>query len=163
MNRIDKSRHKKTEQSTSLWLIALSRCVEMPMCSFCKSCKARCLASEEDSSRCTECIKHKRGNCNMHGLSPLQVEKIVAQHSAAETALDDAEEELERATAKVRWLRKQRKLWAEKIARAVRCGLDTIEKLDCVEAEELAKEQQARVPAGPLPERFSALVSGELF
>ncbi|KAF3768422.1 hypothetical protein M406DRAFT_242716, partial [Cryphonectria parasitica EP155] len=143
-DRVNKSRHKKTEQTTSLWLIALSRCIEMPTCSFCEGRKTRCLSSEKDSSRCTECIRFKRGNCDMHGLSPLQVEKIVAQHSAAEAALDDAEEELERATAKVRRLRKQRKLWAEKIARAVHRDLDTIEELDRVEAEELAKEQQAR-------------------
>ncbi|KAF3763720.1 hypothetical protein M406DRAFT_261445 [Cryphonectria parasitica EP155] len=111
------------------------------MYSFCKGCKACCLASEENSLCCTECIKYKRGNCDMHGLLLLQVEKIVAQYSAAEAALDDVEEELERAMAKVRWLRKQRKLWAEKMACAVRCGLDMIEELDRVEAEELAKEQ----------------------
>ncbi|KAF3768397.1 hypothetical protein M406DRAFT_243406, partial [Cryphonectria parasitica EP155] len=113
---------------------------------------ARCFASEEDSLRCMECIKYKHGNCNMHGLLPSQVEKIVAQHSAAEAALDNAEEELERAIAKVCWLRKQRKLWAEKIACAVHRSLNTIEELDCVEAEKLAREQQARIPVDLLPE-----------
>ncbi|KAF3761323.1 hypothetical protein M406DRAFT_265918, partial [Cryphonectria parasitica EP155] len=50
----------------------------------------------------------------------------------------------------------------EKMAHAVRCDLDMIEELNCMEAEELAREQQACVPVDPLSEKFSALVLGEL-
>jgi hypothetical protein len=50
--------------------------------------------------------------------------------------LDEAEEELERATAKVRRLRKQRKLWADRVTKMVRRGLTSLEELDRVEAEE---------------------------
>jgi len=145
-SRVSKSsrRSKKTEQSESLSVAVASRGSVMPTCSSCEISKTPCIASEEDSSRCYECVLKKRGNCDMHGLSPAQMQKIAAQHNLAEAALDEAEEELERATAKVRRLRKQRRLWAEKMARAVRRGIDTIDELDRVEREE-AEAERARI------------------
>ncbi|KAF3765912.1 hypothetical protein M406DRAFT_243332, partial [Cryphonectria parasitica EP155] len=57
--------------------------------------------SKENLLRCMKCIKHKYRNCNIYSLLLLQVEKIIAQYSAAEAALDNAEKKLERATAKI--------------------------------------------------------------
>lgn len=81
--------------------------------------------------------------------------------------MDDAEEEFELAVAKVRKLRKQRCIWADKMAYTVRRGLDSIEKLERFEAEEAEAERRAAeesrrsveslIPEGLLPERFEAL------
>lgn len=116
----------------------------MPACSSCESRKVPCLASEKDSSRCADCVRYKRGNCDFQGLSPAQMQKLVAQHSVAEAELETAEEELEAVAAKVRRLRQQRRLWSDKIAQAMRRGLDTIEELDRVEAEEARAAEAAQ-------------------
>lgn len=142
--RVTKSRHRKSEQSASLWLAVLDRCSEMPACSACEDRRIPCLASEEDSSRCAECIRNKRGNCDLQGLTPAQMQKITRQHSLLEAQLDEAEEAAMEANAKVSRLRKQRRLWAGKMARAIRRGLDTIDELDRLEKEE-AEAERARV------------------
>ena len=72
----------------------------------------------------------------MYRLTPTQIQKIIMQYNLAEAILDKAEEELEKATTKVRYLRRQRRLQAEKIAYIVYRGIETIDKLDRLEAEE---------------------------
>lgn len=143
-SRVSKSRSKKTEQSESLATAVFTRGSVMPTCSSCESSKTPCIASEEDSSRCYECVLKKRGNCDMHGLTPAQMQKIARLHSQIEDELDAAEEEAMLANAKVNRLRKQRRLWAEKMARAVRRGIETIDELDRVEKEE-AEAERARI------------------
>jgi hypothetical protein len=72
---------------------------------------------------------------------------VARQHEAVEAELEAAEEESERirlraekeiaaANAKVRLLRKQKKMWAERVTKMVRRGLASLEELDRVEAEE---------------------------
>lgn len=83
--------------------------------------------------------------------------------------MDDAKEELELAAAKICRLRKQRRVWADKIACAVRCGLDSIEELERLEVEEAEAERRTAeesrrsvkslIPEGLLPKRFKALDS----
>ncbi|KAF3763485.1 hypothetical protein M406DRAFT_261134 [Cryphonectria parasitica EP155] len=55
---------------------------------FCSDRKACCLASEEDSLRCTEYIKYKHGNCNMYRfVSSLELRKIAIQYQELENEL----------------------------------------------------------------------------
>jgi hypothetical protein len=72
------------------------------------------------------------------------MQKIARLHSKIEEELDVAEEEAMLANAKVSRLRKQRRLWAEKMARAVRRGIETIDELDRLEKEE-AEAERARI------------------
>ena len=72
----------------------------------------------------------------MYRLTPTQIQKIITQYNLAKAILDEVEEELEKATAKVRCLYKQRCLWAKKIARIMCCSIKIINELDQVEVEE---------------------------
>ncbi|KAF3762043.1 hypothetical protein M406DRAFT_266346 [Cryphonectria parasitica EP155] len=73
----------------------------MPSCSYSKSCKALCLASEEDSLHCTECIRNKRGNCDMHSFTSAQMQKLIMQYSKIEAELNIAEKKAMLANIKM--------------------------------------------------------------
>ncbi|KAI6544173.1 hypothetical protein MCOR04_011851 [Pyricularia oryzae] len=117
----------------------------MPSCSACESQGiARCAVSPRDSSRCVECVRLGRSRCDVMGVSREQLHRIAAQHSKLESELEAAEE-------KVLRLRKQKKMWFEKMMRAVRRGIDSLEELDRVEREE-AEQEERRRSAEVLPE-----------
>jgi hypothetical protein len=65
-----------------------------------------------------------------------QLNHIVSQHNKLESQMEDAKAELAAAMAKVNRLRKQKRLWFEKMARAISRGVDTVEELERVEREE---------------------------
>ncbi|KAK2731616.1 hypothetical protein CKAH01_19058 [Colletotrichum kahawae] len=98
----------------------------MPTCSYCEgkgfSC---CKVSPSDSSRYAECVRLGRSHCNVLG------------------------DELQAAEEKVLRLRKQKKIWFEKMMRAVRRGIDSVEELERVEREEAEAEQHQREEARP--------------
>lgn len=106
----------------------------MPACSSCESRGLKdCEVSETDSSRCAECVRLKRAKCDVLGPSPADLSKMGAQ-------LSSLEEELDAALAKVERLRRQKKLWFEKMMRAVRRGITSVEELEKVEKEEADRE-----------------------
>ncbi|KAI6553416.1 hypothetical protein MCOR04_010741 [Pyricularia oryzae] len=80
------------------------------------------------------------------GVSREQLYRIAAQHSKFESELEAAEE-------KVLRLRKQKKIWFEKMMRAVCRGIDSLEELDRVEREE-AEQEERRRSAEVLPKMF---------
>ncbi|EHA46470.1 hypothetical protein, variant [Pyricularia oryzae 70-15] len=117
----------------------------MPSCSACESQGiAKCAVSPRDSSRCVECVRLGRSRCDVMGVSREQLHRIAAQHSKLESELEAAEE-------KVLRLRRQKKMWFEKMMRAVRRGIDNLEELDRVEREE-AEQEERRRSAEVLPE-----------
>ncbi|KAH9435934.1 hypothetical protein MCOR02_004844 [Pyricularia oryzae] len=72
-------------------------------------------------------------------------------HSRLESELEAAEEARRAADLKVERLRKQKKLWFERMMRAVSRGIDDLEELDRVEREE-AEQEERRRSAEVLPE-----------
>ncbi|KAI7908727.1 hypothetical protein M0657_012163 [Pyricularia oryzae] len=117
----------------------------MPSCSACESQGiAKCAVSPRDSSRCVECVRLGRSRCDVMGVSREQLHRIAVQHSKLESELEAAEE-------KVLRLRRQKKMWFEKMMRAVRRGIDNLEELDRVEREE-AEQEERRRSAEVLPE-----------
>jgi len=64
-----------------------------------------------------------------------------------EEQLEGAEGELRAAALKVERLRKQKKMWFEKMMRAVHRGIRDLEELERVEREEEAAAERARVAA----------------
>ncbi|KAF4467458.1 hypothetical protein FALBO_5669 [Fusarium albosuccineum] len=76
----------------------------------------------------------------MKPLSPQQLRKIAAQHSRFEAELEEVEEARRALDAKVERLRKSKKLWFEKMMRAVSRGIDNVEELERVEREEAERE-----------------------
>ncbi|KAM4054296.1 hypothetical protein HRG_014867 [Hirsutella rhossiliensis] len=115
----------------------------MPSCSACERRGLReCQVSSSDSDRCVECVRLHLPRCDVQGVSPAQLRNIANQHIKLERELEEAEE-------KVLRLRKQKKLWFEKMMRAVSRGIDNVEELERVEKEEAEKERQRVEEARP--------------
>ncbi|EHA48065.1 hypothetical protein, variant 1 [Pyricularia oryzae 70-15] len=154
-----KSGRSSTERRSALLSSLLLSTVEMAACSACESRGIpKCAVSPQDSSRCVECLRSNRSGCDVLGISPAQLRKIGQQHAKLEEELEAAEEARRRADEKVRLadakverLRKQKKMWFEKMMRAVSRGIDDLEELDRVEREE-AEQEERRRSAEVLPE-----------
>jgi hypothetical protein len=78
-------------------------------------------------------VQGNLAGCDVGGVTASQLRNIATQHQKLE-------EELERAEEKVLRLRKQKKLWFEKMVRAVSRGIDSVEELERVEREEAERE-----------------------
>ncbi|KAF3759861.1 hypothetical protein M406DRAFT_243427, partial [Cryphonectria parasitica EP155] len=52
----------------------------------------------------------------------------------------ELKDKLQAAKEKVLRLHKQKRMWFEKMMRAVRCSINNVEELDCIEAEEAEEE-----------------------
>lgn len=161
-----RSRHPKTLERDALLELILQHPVDMPACSYCESRGLSSCQVGEDGERCTECIRHNQSRCDVKGLSASQLRNIGAQHSKVDAELDAAEEELELAAVRVRRLRKQKKLWFEKMVRAIRRGIDSVEELERVEKEEaeaaarkaaLEEAERSKTPSPVLPDDFAGL------
>ncbi|KAL0943092.1 uncharacterized protein CTRU02_200978, partial [Colletotrichum truncatum] len=157
------SRAEKTKQRDSLLSLILGNRTVMPVCSSCEvKGFSSCEASLSDSSRCAECVRSGKSYCDLQGLSAQQLRRIGDQHQKLEDALEKAEEERRALDAKVERLRKQKKMWFEKMMRAVRRGIDSVEELERVEREEAEAEQRRVEPVRPsadsprLPVEFTA-------
>lgn len=161
MSGVRKKSHPKTERRNVLLEVILSHPVKMKDCTYCSNKKKRnfseCQISEEDSTRCTECVKDNKSLCDARPLSSAQLRKIASFHAQYEDALEGAEEERRVVDAKIERLRKQKRLWLEKMTRAVARGIDNLEELDRVEREEA--EAAARQAATSAP-NLTASVSG---
>ena len=144
-DRVTKSVHPKTQKRKSLLRSVVRNAVPMDKrCSFCVSRgREECLASPVDSSRCSECVRLNKSYCDVRGLSSEQLERIAAHHYRLEDELEAAEEERRVVDAKIDRLRKQKKLWYEKMRRAVARGITDLEELDRVEREEAEASRRA--------------------
>lgn len=139
----------KTDQRDSLLSAVLSAAIpEMARCSYCEGRNLVCRLSETDSSRCSSCINSNQANCDVRGLSPEQLNRVAAQYRKLELELEAAEEEAEvvinQANAKLRRLRKQKRMWYEKMMKAVSRGVDNLEELERLEAEESRATAEAQ-------------------
>lgn len=140
-SRIEKSRSarsaSKARQKNGLLSLILRNAVEMPACSRCESRNIEsCQASSLDSSRCAECVRLNLSGCDVLSLdNSADLLAISSQHQKIEDEIEHLEEKLLR-------LRKQKKMWREKMSRAIRRGLKNLEELERVEAEETEAERR---------------------
>ena len=123
---------------------------EMPPCSYCEHRQLECKISENDSSRCSSCIRANQPRCDFLGLTPEQLLKVSSQHRQLEAELEEAMEAEERAKARTRRIWKQKKMWSEKMMRAVARGIDNLAELEKLEAAEEWK-RQAEQPSAAEP------------
>ncbi len=72
----------------------------------------------------------------MQGVSPAQLRRIADHHMRFKRELESAKEERRLIDAKIERLHKQKKLWFEKMMRAVSRGIDNVKELERVEREE---------------------------
>ena len=122
---------------------SLGTAVPMP-CSYCEehNLGKDCLVADSESSRCLTCVRLNLSNCDVRGLSPDQLNKITLKHRRLEEELEAVEEEAQLLNAKILRLRKQKRMWYEKMMRAVRRGIDNVEELERVENEEAEAERK---------------------
>jgi seryl-tRNA synthetase len=151
-NRVSKSRAKPCSKSSEQRSVLLGLILSHPSamantCSSCEQSNRQCIASESDSSRCSECVRQGLSRCDIAGLSPQQLRRIAAHHSRFESELESAEATRRNIDAKIERLRKQKKLWFEKMMRAVARGIDNVEELERVEREEMEREAAKRSEA----------------
>ncbi|KAF3766620.1 hypothetical protein M406DRAFT_256727 [Cryphonectria parasitica EP155] len=121
-NRINKSRShaEKTRQKDSLLSLVLQNAIIMPSCSFYKSHSIQsCQVSIKDSSRCAECIRLGRSRCDIQGLSAAEIRWIGIQYQRLENQLESAKEQLRNAAAEIGCLQKQKRLWFERMIKAI--------------------------------------------
>lgn len=144
---------KKTQDRNDLLASILAHCVDMPSCSACESRGIlSCQASPKDSSRCAECFKLGLSSCDVLGPSPADLRKITLQHRRLEEELEAAEERRRLIDAEIERLRKQKKMWSARMCGAIRRGLDSVEELDRVEAEEASRAATAVASEEPCPD-----------
>lgn len=135
----DSRKRKKVDKSVALAASILSHSSEMKPCYSCEKKGTQCLASERDSTRCSECVKDHKSHCEAF-LSSQQLLRISRRRDQLDSEVEAAEEEAMRLMAKIARLRKQRKDWKEKAARAISRGIEDLEELDRVEREEREAE-----------------------
>ncbi|KAI6533993.1 hypothetical protein MCOR05_006515 [Pyricularia oryzae] len=124
----------------------------MPSCSpCCAKGVTSCQVSFQDSARYVEYVRSNRSGCDVLGLSAAQIRHIGRQHSKLDAEVEALEEQIHAQQAKLFRLRKQKKLWFEKMMRIVFRGIDNLEELDRVEREE-AEQEERRRSAEVLPE-----------
>jgi hypothetical protein len=151
---IKKSLHKRTRQRDSLLRAIMSGADKSDKrCSYCISKNLEdCLVSPLDSSRCFECVRLNKSYCDVHGLTPDQLDRVSSQHFRLEEELEEAEDVLAEVAAKVSRLRKQKRVWYDRMRRAVARGISDLEELDRVEREEAeAAARQVPTSASNLP------------
>jgi hypothetical protein len=168
--RVDKRRSSrssaKANQSALLLSNILSRAFEMAPCSACARRGSSCLVSGLDSSRCSECVRFKLGDCDVFGPSHAQLRKLASTQLRLEAELNAASDELEQAHLKFRRIQAQKRAWSEKVSRAVARGLDNLEELEALEARELEEKRSSEAAAAvvsataasALPEAAAAAV-----
>ncbi|KAF3768377.1 hypothetical protein M406DRAFT_249898, partial [Cryphonectria parasitica EP155] len=94
----------------SLLSLVLQNAITMPSCSFCKGCGIQfCQVSIENSSCCAECVRLDCSRCDVQGLSAAEIRWI-----------GSAEKRLRDAAAEVGCLQKQKRLWFERMMKAIR-------------------------------------------
>ncbi len=155
-NRVNKGKAPATSSRNRQFLLRSLgiNSIAMGPCSNCERRGiSRCLASPGDSSRCEACVRNSRTGCDVLGPTDQQLQNAGRQFQRLEKELDDAEDEFEQmqlkaqqAYAKARRIRRQRRVLADKIQRMVERGIQSLEELERVEAEEQAEE--ARRQAG---------------
>jgi hypothetical protein len=115
----------------------------MPSCSNCEEKGfATCGVSPLNPNRCLPCVQGSLSHCDVQEFSVRVLERAGKQFHAHEAALERAEEELQAQLRKIERLRTKKKMWFEKMMRAVRRGISSVEELEKVEREEAEREEK---------------------
>lgn len=136
------SSHLRTVQRDALLEAILWAPIVVPnSCSYCEKRGFPCESSPSEPSRCSECVRNSQARCDAQGVSPAQLRKIASQYAKLESELEEVESELEEVesameamAAKAQRLRRQKRMWYEKMSRAISRGIDSIEELERAEA-----------------------------
>ncbi|KAI5922783.1 hypothetical protein F4810DRAFT_235928 [Camillea tinctor] len=127
------STSERVARRRALVSVFLGNSTEMAPCSFCERNSLSCHVANTESSRCSECSSRNL-SCDAFGPSSKALSKMAATFHALE-------EEEEKAEAKLAQIRKQKKLWREKLRKAIARGVDSVEALEELERQERGAAQ----------------------
>ncbi|KAF3768354.1 hypothetical protein M406DRAFT_250526 [Cryphonectria parasitica EP155] len=132
--RVAKPYSRSSQKSSLLSAVATFSSLSPMPCSYCEdhNLSAECKVAESESSRCQTCVRLSLSNCDVRSLTSAQLNQV-----------EVIEEEAAELNAKLLRLRKQKRMWYEKMMRAVRRGINNVKELERVEAE-----KRARIAAG---------------
>jgi hypothetical protein len=148
---VKKARKSSSERRNALLLSIFSSSIEISSYSNYEQQDIESYqVSDRDSSRCSECVRAGRSRCDIQGPSNDNLVRIDIQFRELEEAVERAEEERCAVNAKVERLRKQKKLWFEKMIHVIRRGISSVEELKRVEKEEAEREAARIVENRPL-------------
>ncbi|KAK3896793.1 hypothetical protein C8A05DRAFT_48320 [Staphylotrichum tortipilum] len=145
------SKVKFAERDNLLSAILRSASVMKSPCASCDASGLVCELSPSVSSACLECVRRHEPHYDAQGVTVQQLHRIATQHSRLEDEMEAAEVERAALDAKTSRLRAQKKMWSEKMKRAISRGIDDLEELERVkreEAEALARGPPASVTPG---------------
>ena len=130
---------------------------EMSPCSNCVRRKRRCIVSSSQATRCSECVRGGRANCNYSSRLPSlsDWENIDKQRRRLQ-----AEEE--EAMAKILRLRQQQRYLDDREKEMVKRGLSSLDELDRAEEEEKEKIAAEEASAKALSEASDFLADPTL-
>lgn len=147
------SSHLRTVQRDALLEAILWGPIVVPnICSYCEKRGFPCESSPSEPSRCSECVRNSQARCDAQGVSPAQLRKIASQHAKLESELEEVESAMEAMATKAQRLRRQKRMWYEKMSRAISRGIDSMEELEELERAEAA------VPPSSVPGSLDAEV-----
>lgn len=150
--RADSAKKRLEEISLSLRIDKTGE--EMSPCGFCVRTKKRCVALSSNSSRCSECVRHRKTNCDFTEKLP-SVDSWASLDRQRQKLRDEEEE----AMAKILRLRKQQRLLDDKERRMIESGVSTLEELDKKEKEECEEIARQEANATALAEASAFLES----
>lgn len=149
-------KQKQVNETIALTTSTISQSTEINSCYYCEKKCTRCLASEKQSSHCSQCVKDYKFHCKTFDTAQ-QSFQISRRRDQLDSAVEAAEEEVMLLMARDTLLHKQRNDWLKKAARAVSCGINNLEELERVEQEqeeagnreEAARQTALLAAAGP--------------
>lgn len=110
-------------------------------CAGCRKAQRECVKSS-DSKSCLECLR--RGySCDMEPFARSDFAKLDRERDRLDREEAQARERMRDAMAKLDRLDKQRRFLADREAKLVALGLDNVEELERLEAEEEATRQSS--------------------
>jgi hypothetical protein len=136
----------------------------MPSCNSCRQHGRQCIVAE-GKDRCSECALRGYANCNPGGTSSDAYARVLREKTRLDKERASAEEDLERAMARLQRIRRQEKFLREKAAEMISRGVESLDELEAQERLELEANMVNQSPEFlmslglPVPPEF--LFSGE--
>ena len=117
----------------------VERCgFEMSPCSPCRRSGRRCIVSDADAARCSECVRSGRGNCDFSSNLP-----SLGDWASIDRQRRKLRDEEEEAMAKILRLRKQQRFLDDREQEMLRRGLESLDELDKAEEKERKDKEEA--------------------
>lgn len=177
---------KKTSDRKALARFIHEFGFEMPSCDSCRRRGLECVVAE-GKERCAECVSAGYTSCNPGGNSAAACpffsadswlgvfiftdlfidERVVREKDRLSRERAAAEEDLERAMAKLQRIRRQEKFLREKAAEMIRRGVESLDELDSQERIELESQMITHPPEFlaeiglPVPDEYWSVLPGE--